>query len=171
MLLQKSIFNSEKNNRNKLWRHNLQLKTCDHGLNSALIGHTEKPKTRILLRKKFFIIDHYLCYKPYNEDSQPWVCLNLLWTKAEFCKTQDSEFAKEFEFTLCLARDMKLSKIYLKGQDEKKVWRDALRRICTMVDFHDRYVGVRKIGEGSYAKVRLLRYFCLKNLLKFFSSS
>lgn len=158
-----SIFDISNNNHKKLWKKNIKefnpSKEQNFSQSASKLG-----KEGALHQRHFFIIEHFLCYKRTKEDIQFSGCLDLRWVRVEFEKTENPNFAKEYEFTLLLIRDGKLSRIYMKDEREREIWRNGLRRICTMTDFHERYKSVGGIGVGSYATVIFPFFFSFLGL-------
>lgn len=143
------------NKKKRLWRLK-NPKTLE--VNCNLPGSTEKPQTDELRPRLFFIWKNELCYKKKQSSSQrwKWVCMDLTWTRAEFIDTQEPVFSDEFKITLFLVKNQKMTKIFLRNEEEKSVWRTALRDICVMTDFHQKYKGVGILGEGGSAKVKII---------------
>lgn len=152
MTFSTSLFDTS-DSKTKLWKkYHTELHQGEKVTFSTIAHKPILNKTEMNSRH-FYIQGNLLCYKRKVEDAKYCGCLDLQWTRAKIEETEEPELAQQFEFTLVLMRNKKMTKLYLKNEEERNAWREALRKVCIMTDFHFKYKAVEEIGHGSYASV------------------
>lgn len=147
-----SIFNTEPTQQ-RLWIKRRTIKQPDKTSENPfdLTGLTLQQESEELTPRQFILQDDQLCYK--RGKGGQWGCFDLKWTQASFKPTEEKYLLKFSKYTLNLIKNKKITKIFLKGRNEKKIWRNALKKICIMKDFHKKYKSAGILGKGSYARV------------------
>lgn len=147
-----SIFDT--NNRNyHLWSKDHP--EFDQTLHQSFSSIAFKPKNRAkkLSPRLFFIKGHFLCYKKKSNDDFYSGVMDLRWARADFQLEESEANKKVCPYKVILIKEEKFTSIHFKSLEIAMEWREALRKIVLMSDFHETYQVLGEIGRGSYAKV------------------
>ena len=67
-------------------------------------------------------------------------------------KLLNSEKRKQYGFALI--KNGSTFEFWFEDQNTVDFWVNALRKICIMTNFHEEYKGIKRLGKGSFARVK-----------------
>lgn len=164
------IFDTQKDPNKRLWckthpKFDPKIKDSFH-----FIAYKSDKKTKKIGKRNFFIKKKFLCYKRKLSKNNYSGLIDLSWVRAEFKEEENISLRKDFPYCVVLIAERKFTSIHFKDIEEATKWREALKNIAVMIDFHKRYDVLKWIENGNYGQVIFInKIFFLNFLFKFFS--
>lgn len=162
-----SIFDTNQENYH-LWYKQDKLPGFNPTARDCFSAVAYKPKNEAtqLVKRLFFIKGNFLCYKRKKSSGAYSGVIDLNWVRAEFITEENEVLKHSYPCYVRFIKEEKYTSVYFKSIKEAANWRQALKKIVTMTDFHGRYGNGELIGKGAYAKVeifffRFIEIFCI----------
>lgn len=151
MLFSTSIFDTQ-NQDHHLWHKEHPEFDSAAEIKFSSVAYKPKNKARKLAKRQFFIKGNFLCYRKKSRNEQISGVMDLRWVRVSFEEEEECLEAK-CPYFVRLVHEEKFTSIHFKTLEEVSSWREALKEVAVMTDFHLRYEAVKQIGKGSYARV------------------
>lgn len=115
-------------------------------------AYMPSPTNPAVLRRRFFKVTNEALLMHKGPDRTPRF-LSLRWLAVSFFETDNPGIRQHFQVVMMLIKNGKFSRVFLRNEEEKELWRRVLTPICTMTDFFQRYKVMEIIKEKLYSKV------------------
>jgi hypothetical protein len=107
------------------------------------------PSSNQVLKGFFKLQTHFLFYYKDEHSDSPLLVLNLLYAKLGEVEV----FFSNPKYKLKITKKAATFELAFNHQTDAEHWFDCLRSICIFSNLHEKYTGVRLLGQGAFGAV------------------